>query len=433
MGLIVPTAMHPERDDQPMPYDWFVGIDWGSQQHQVCVLDRNRRLVGERAVDHDGASLAQLAAWLWTLSAGQPQRVSVAIEVPRGAIVEGLVERGFHVFAINPKQLDRFRDRHSVAGAKDDRRDAFVLADSVRTDRPSFRRLQLDEPQLLLLRELSRAEETLLEEFRRSANRLREQLHRFYPQMLQLCSAADEPWLWDLINLAPTPAHAVLLSAEQVQHVLQAHRIRRVKATEVLACLQARALPVAPGTAEAAQAHCGFLLPCLRVLAEQLQACSQQVGALLRTMADEPSEGESPSDVAIVQSLPGVGRKITAWLFAEAAQPLAERDYQVLRTHGGVAPVTKQSGKRRQVVMRHGCNPRLRHALYHMARVAMQRDAHFSGVYAALRAKGQRHGQALRNIGDRLLRILMAMLRHRTCYDASRIRREPVGQMGQKI
>ena len=271
------------------------------------------------------------------------------------------------------------------------------------------------------------------EEFRRSANRLREQLHRFYPQMLQLCSAADEPWLWDLIDLAPTPAHAALLREEHVQRVLKAHRIRRIKATEVLACLQARALPVAPGTAEAAQAHCGFLLPCLRVLAEQLQACSQQVGTLLRTMADEPSEGESPSDVAIVQSLPGVGRKMTAWLFAEAAQPLAERDYQVLRTHGGVAPVTKQSGKRRQVVMRHGCNPRLRHALYHMARVAMQRDAHFSGVYAALRAKGQRHGQALRNIGDRLLRILMAMLRHRTCYDASRIRREPVGQMGQKM
>src|SRR6516164_2346251 len=236
MGLIVPTSRHPERADQPMPYEWCVGIDWGSQQHQVCVLDRNRRLVGERTVSHDGASLAQLASWLWTLSEGHPQRVSVAIEVPRGAIVEGLIERGFHVFAINPKQLDRFRDRHSVAGAKDDRRDAFVLADSVRTDRASFRRLHLEEPQLLVLRELSRVEETLLEEFRRSANRLREQLHRFYPQMLQLCSAADEPWLWDLIDLAPSPAHAALLSAEQVQRVLKAHRLRRLKARAVLAC-----------------------------------------------------------------------------------------------------------------------------------------------------------------------------------------------------
>src|SRR5947209_2959584 len=324
MGLIVPTTIHPEREDQPLPYDCFVGIDWGSQQHQVSVLDRDRRRVGERVVDHDGASLARLADWLWTLSAGQPQRVAVAIEVPRGAMVEGLVERGFHVFALNPKQLDRFRDRHSVAGAKDDRRDAFVLADSVRTDQPSFRRVHLEEPQLLLLRELSRAEETLLEAFRRSANRLREQLHRFYPQMLQLCSAADEPWLWGLITLAPTPAHAMLLSEEQVQRGLKAHRIRRITAT----------------------------------------------------------------------------------------------------------PVTKQSGKRRLVVMRRGCNPRLRHALYHMARVAMQRDAHFSSVYAALRAKGQRHGQALRHIGGRLLRILMSMLRHRTCYDASRIRCKPVVQMG---
>src|SRR5262252_3437775 len=430
MGLIVPTTIHPEREDQPLPYEWFVGIDWGSQQHQVSVLDRDRRRVGERVVDHDGASLARLADWLWTLSAGQPQRVAVAIEVPRGAIVEGLLERGFHLFALHPKQLDRFRDRHSVAGAKDDRRDAFVLADSVCTDQPSFRRLQLDAPQLLVLRELSRAEETLLEDFRRSANRLREQLHRFYPQMLQLCSAADEPWLWDLLDLAPTPAHAALLSAAQVQRVLKGHRLRRLTATEVLACLQASALPVAPGTAEAAQAHCRFLLPCLRVLAKQLRACSQQVDSLLRTLADEPGEGRSPSEVAIVQSLPGVGRKITAWLFAEAAPPLAQRDFQVVRTPGGVAPVTRQSGKRRQVVMRYACNPRLRHALYHMARVAMQRDAHFSSVYAALRAKGQRHGQALRNIGDRLLRILMAMLRHRTCYDASRIRCEPVVQRG---
>jgi transposase len=226
--------------------------------------------------------------------------------------------------------------------------------------------------------------------------------------------------LTGLIDLAPTPAHATLLSEEQVQRVLKAHRIRRIKAHAVLRCLQAPALPVAPGAAEAAQAHCGFLLPCLRVLAEQLQACSQQVSTLLRTLGEEPGEGEGPSDVAIVQSLPGVGRKMTAWLFAEAAQPLAERDDQVLRTHGGVAPVTKQSGKRRLVVMRRGCNPRLRHALYHMARVAMQRDAYFSRVYEALRAKGQRHGQALRNIGDRLLRILMAMLRDRTLYDSSR-------------
>jgi hypothetical protein len=430
MGFSVPTAMHPERDDQPMPYDWVVGMDWGSQQHQVCVLDGDRRRMGARAIDHDGASLARLADGLWTVSAGQPQRVAVAIEVPRGAIVEGLLERGFHVFAMNPKQRDRFRDRHRVAGAKDDRRDAFVLADAVRTAPPSLRRLQRDEPPLLRWRERSRAHEPLLKEFRRRAHRFREQWHRLYPQRLALCSAAEAPWLWDLIDVAPTPAYVALLSAEQGQRGLTAHRIRRVKATEVLTCFQAWALPVAPGAAEAAQAPCQFFLPCLRVLAEQLQACRQQVSALLHTLAEEPDDGEGPSDVAMVRSLPGVGRTMTAWLFAEAAQPLAERDDQRWRTPSGVAPVTKHSGTRRVVVMRRGWNPRLRHALYHLARVAMPCDAHCNSVYAALRAKGQRHGQALRHIGGRLRRILMAMLRHRTCYDASRIRREPVVQMG---
>jgi transposase len=396
-----------------------VGIDWGSQTHQVCVLDRERHCVGERSIEHEGSALAACATWLTTLAAGEVHRVAVAIEIPRGAIVELLVERGFHVFAINPKQLDRFRDRHTVAGAKDDRRDAFVLADSLCTDRPSFRQVHVEEPSLLMLRELSRTEEALLTEFRRATNQWREQLHHFYAPMLQLCPAADEPWLWDFLELAPTPSHAMGLTEAHVSGVLKTHRIRRVSAVDVLKVVQAPALPVAPGTAEAASAHCALLLPCIRVLAAQLQTCAHQVETLLHSLETVEAPTTHPSDVAIIRSLPGVGRKITAWLFAEAAQPLAERDYQMVRTQGGVAPVTQQSGKRRQVVMRRGCNPRLRNALYHMAHCVAQRDPYFASVYAALKTKGQSHGRALRSIGDRLLRMLVAMLRNHTLYDPS--------------
>jgi transposase len=176
----------PLHEDSPLP-QWFVGIDWGNQTHQVYVLDRQRRCVGERAVPHDGASLAKLAGWLHEVSDGQPSQVAVAIETPRGAIVETLLEQGFKVYAMNPKQLDRFRDRYSMAGAKDDRRDAFVLADALRTDPQRFRPVHVSAPEWLLLRELSRAEETLLQEFGRTANRLRDQLHRFYPPGMPCC------------------------------------------------------------------------------------------------------------------------------------------------------------------------------------------------------------------------------------------------------
>jgi hypothetical protein len=76
------------------------------------------------------------------------------------------------VFSINPKQLDRFRDRFSVAGAKDDRRDAFVLAHCLRTDGPLFRPLRTDDPRLVRLRELSRGEDALRGDLRRQSNQL---------------------------------------------------------------------------------------------------------------------------------------------------------------------------------------------------------------------------------------------------------------------
>ena len=129
-----------------MQYAFYVGVDWGSERHQVCVLDAERRVVGERTVEHSGPGLAELAEWLVGLTSGPPERIAVALEVPRGAVVDTLLSRGLHLFAINPKQLDRFRDRHSVAGAKDDRRDAFVLAAALGPDRWAFRRLEPDHP-----------------------------------------------------------------------------------------------------------------------------------------------------------------------------------------------------------------------------------------------------------------------------------------------
>src|SRR5439155_1143067 len=91
-------------------YAAYVGIDWGTATHQVAVLDTQRAPLGERAVAHDGAALQTFTEWLTLLAGGEPARVAVALEVPRGAVVDTLLERGFHVFALNRKQLDRFRD-----------------------------------------------------------------------------------------------------------------------------------------------------------------------------------------------------------------------------------------------------------------------------------------------------------------------------------
>jgi transposase len=397
-------------------YRFWAGVDWGSEEHRVVVVDRQKRIVREWRVPHTGADLAACAHALAELAAGAVEAVAVAIEVPRGAVVETFLAQGFHVYAINPKQLDRFRDRYSVAGAKDDRRDGFVLAISVLTDREAFRRVQPEDPRVVRLRELTRLENDLDTEQRRLSNRLREQLYRIAPGLLALCPGADEPWLWALLERAPTPAAAAALARAAIARVLVEHRIRRVTADQVYAVLRAPALAVGPGVVAAAEDHLAMLLPRLRLIAEQRRDCAARTARVLRDLTDT----QEHRDVAILQSLPGVGRKISATMLAEASQLLAARDYHALRAHAGTAPVTIQSGKSRQIRMRYSCNVRLRNAVHHWASTSVRHDPPSRALYQTARARGCNHNRAVRGVADRLLAVLIAMLRTQTLYDPRR-------------
>jgi hypothetical protein len=284
-------------------------------------MDSLGGIVDERWVEHSGDSLAELVDWLRRQSFASPSALASVIETPRGSIVETLLEHGFIVFSINPKQLDRFRGRYSPAGAKDDRRDAFVLADSLRTDRHCFHAVRPDEPAMIRLRELSWLEDELALEFSRAANRLREQWHRFFPQLLQLCESADEPWLWALFERAPFPAKAARLTEARIARILQQHRIRRITAAQVRAIMQARPLTLAPGAGEAAAEHALLLLPRLRLLHRQRTDLARRIVTLLEELT-APAEGQTEHrDAAILLSLPRLGRKAASSHLHDATRP----------------------------------------------------------------------------------------------------------------
>lgn len=406
-------------------YELLVGIDWATESHQICLLSADGTVVEECAVEHNAAKIHALLERLVHRAGGRAEAIAVAIETPRGALVETLLERGLQVYALNPKQLDRFRDRHSVAGAKDDRLDAYVLADALRTDLPKFRLLQIDHPLVIQLRELSRADEDLRQDFNRLTNRLREQLYRCASPVLTLSPAADEPWFWELAERLTQPPMR-RLTRVQIDRILRQHRIRRLDLDQVLQVIGHEALHTAPGAAEAARIHVGLLLPRLRIVHEQRKTCAKQLAKLLDDYGADTAQtrgGTGPSNTAIMRSLPGAGTMVAATLLAEAAQPLADTDYAALRAYGGLAPVTKRSGKSKVVMMRHGCDHRLRNAFYHWARTSIQHDAAAKAYYAELRARGHRHGRALRSVADRWLRILMAMLKTGTLYDPQAVQR----------
>lgn len=400
----------------------LVGVDWGHEQHHVCALTAAGTLVLERAIPNEPRALGEVLEAVQRAAGGDPGRVAVAIEIPHGPVVETVLERGMAVFALNPKQLDRFRDRFGPAGAKDDRRDARVLGDSLRTDRRAFTRVRVAPPARLALREESRIHEELTAQLVQLANRLEAQLQRFYPQVLAV-GRPSEPWLWALLAVAPTPAAAARLRPSRVAPLLRRYRIRRHDAAQVVATLHAPGFAVAPGSAAAAARHVAVLLEQLRLLHRQLQHCDRRLAALLAPAVDA-SSGEGPrpepSDAEILCSMPGVGIVVAACLLSEAGDALTDGNRAMLRALCGVAPVTKRSGKALTVVRRYACNARLRTACHYWGHGAAIFDPHSHRHYTRLRAAGHSHGRAVRGVTDRLLAVLIAMLASRTLYDPTR-------------
>lgn len=339
----------------------FVGVDWGSVNHRVVVVDEAGKQLHDWTVTHTGDAIASFIERLLALVDGAAERCHVAIEVKHGPIVEALLERGLTVFAVNPKQTDRFRDRYMPSGAKDDRRDAFVLARALRTDADSLQRLGKTDRRTVVLRALIRLRDELVTDRTRLLLRFREQVWRYYVQLIELADGDfDARWLWALWEKAPTPREGAVLSKSVIARILRDHKVRRLDAPAVTAVLRKPSITVADGVEEAAIKHVQSIVERLRLLDSQIRDANREIEQHLETWSrmasghessgnpraattgaesansgsDEtatPSEEEPAAhradDLTILRSLPGVGTITLATMMAELSEPLHRRDY----------------------------------------------------------------------------------------------------------
>ena len=221
-----------------------VASGWEKGRVEKSVQDTRRR-IWQEAQHQRFASFAELNAWL-------PTQCLAAWEAPR----------------------------FTAAGAKDDRRDARVLADSWRTDPQAFRRVQLDHPLIVQLREWSRLDDDLCTEVTRLTNQLCALVYRVSPALLRLCPGADEPWLWAVLAEAPTPQAQQRLTVRRVARLLRAQQVRRLTAADLHAALQAPPIALIPGVVDAVTAHYQVLLPRLRLTVQQRRDATRQLGPI---------------------------------------------------------------------------------------------------------------------------------------------------------
>lgn len=396
-----------------------VGVDWGTRKHMCVVLDASTGdVLDEQEFDHQGPALAKLCDWLLKQADGAP--VQVGIERPHGVIVDVLLGHGFEVYAWNPKQTDAWRGVQSNSGAKDDRRDAFAIADALRVRVDFFRRLPPAGAQVNALREVLATIEALTHDLVALKNRLWSKLQSAFPSLWPLLKL-DTQWTFKLLEKLLRSAAPWRIQRATIQATL--HGVRTVDADTIKSALATDQTTMTTPSGQSAQLIARNLLGVFSAIAGARKALQDQRDELLASWLADQDE-DTQRDARIIRSMPGAGAKLVSLLVAYCWYCVQDRDLRHLRLLAGVAPVTKQTGgrgraHRSEVEMRRGCNKALRNAFHHWAQTAILRDEKSRQRLAELRARGHSKGRAYRQLCDGLLRVLAATLKAGVTYDPS--------------
>ena len=346
----------------------FIGDDWAEAHHDIEIEDDSGRVLARRRLPEGLAGITTLHELVAEHlgPAAEPDQVLVGIETERGPWVQALLAAGYVVFAINPMQVARYRERHSTSGAKSDAADAHLLAEIVRLDRAHHRRIAGDSEIAEHVKVATRAHQTMIWSRVRQVNALRSLLREYYPAALAAFGTdlAGRDAL-AVLAAAPSPDQGRRLSQARIETLLRrAGRQRNIAATaaKIRAALGSEQLTARPGVVPAYAASASALIAVLTAMVAQTEVLAGQV---------EQGFGQHP-DVEIYRSQPGLGDILGARVLAEFGDdPDRYADAKSRKNYSGMSPITKASGTKRVVLARYARNRRLGDALFLQAYAAL--------------------------------------------------------------
>jgi transposase len=382
------------------PGDVTCGIDWARDDHAVSVVSARGREIHRCSVEHSAAGLRELVAVLSRLGARE-----AAIERPDGPVVDALLGAGITVVVISPNQVKNLRGRYGSAGNKDDRFDAYVLADTLRTDRARLSPLIPDSPATVTLRRACRARKDLVSHRVAMANQLRAHLRNAFPGAVGLFAEIDSPISLKFLARFDTQDRASWLSPARLAAWLASVGYSGRTGPAVLHARLAAAPRGATGDDGTAQAHVTHALHAV------LTTLGEQIGEQLARHAD----------AHVFTSLPRSGTVRAARLLAEIGDCRARFPTpESLACLAGAAPSTRQSGKLRAVTFRWSCDKQLRDAVTDFAGDSRHASPWAASLYDRARARGHDHPHAVRILARAWLFVIWHCWQDHTAYDPAR-------------
>jgi transposase len=389
----------------------WVGIDWSDTSHSVNILDMPGNKLDCFDIPHSQDGFESLHRRIMK-RVSSPQDAPVAIETSDSLIVDFLSELGYTLYFLNPKQTDRFRDRHRMSRSKTDPFDAYVLADALRTDMHLFNSLSPLDEESLTLRVLTRTREGAVGRKVAIQNELVAYLKRYYPVSLQLFGGIDNREAIGFLLAYPSYEQARRLSQAQIASVLEKQGVSRGIAAKHATAAHKKLKQAQPRPAPAV----GRAYPLAVVsLLRQFQAVLEEIQALEAQIRDAY---EHHPNKDLLESLPGVAEVLGPVLAAEIGTDVTRfASLKTLKAFAGTSPVTQQSGRYRGVHFRRACNTHVRRALHLASQSAISQAGWARELYDRLRVQGKTYGRALRAVANQLVEMLYSVLLRRTPYD----------------
>jgi len=325
-----------------------------------------------------------------------PSSVPVAIETDKNLIVVALQSAGFTVYAINPRAVARYRERHHQAGGKSDPGDAFVLANILRTDMSQHRPMPQISDSALAVRAIARQHQEAIWARQMTVNRLRTVLLEFYPNALAAFPIVTHKAALEILGKVPTPGQALKLTHPRTVTLLRrsGRGDRPGLAESIMSKLQAPALrqPAAVETA-LGRAVVGLI--------SIIKTMEASIAELEGAMSEEIQTHEFSR---LFTAVPGLGPVLGARVLSEVGDDRSRfATADGLRAFAGTAPITRASGRSKTVRTRHIKNKRLANACHWWAFAAITHSDGARAHYDRRRAAGDSHNAALRNLANKLL------------------------------
>ena len=397
---------------------YYIGIDWADDHHDVFITDDSAVKLEAFTISHTAEGIYSLRDKLRKLTPSKEQ-ILIGLETPKNLVVSSLLDEGYTVYSLNPKSVDRYRDRYRVSGARparqalaggDDSFDAMVIANILRTDRHQFRPILPDSDLIRELKILTHDQQRLIRLKTKLVNQIKACLKDYYPIALQFFSDIDQEITIDFLLKYPKPQ---AISLEKLETFFKEHHYPKVeqKANQIHNKLSAPQIFVEEFVIRAKSRLLISLLTQLKTLMEQIDEYQEEINKLFQQHPDKE----------IFKSLPGSGEKNAPRLLAEMGDN-KERYTQAkdIQCEAGTAPITNKSGKTEIVMMRFACRKLFRNIMYQFSFSSLQSSTWARNFYDSQRTKGKTHSQALRALGNKWLKIIFHLWKNQVTYNEDR-------------